>query len=175
MLFNNDIQHNIISTALQGATIAKTFQDRAIAGERESNGLRAEVNQMASILTTLREEMKNNEKLLQKKLLEASEAFSFLHNENEKNKILLEESKKNSFLINSKLNLEFIDLERRLKEREKEHEKNFLERKEAEKIAIEIITSEHTNNFEKLKILNENNLKVTNKEFKIINLSILIS
>lgn len=160
MLSNNDIQYNSISTALQGATIAKSFQDRAITGEKESNGLRAEVNQMASILTTLREEIKNNEKLSQKKLLDSSEAFSLLKNENEKIQILLEESKKKSFLNNSKLNLEFIDLEKKLKEREKEFEKNVLERKEEEKIAIEIISVEHMNNFEKLKILNENNIKV---------------
>ena len=161
MLYNNNVQYNIISTALQGATIAKTFQDRAITGEKESNGLRAEVNQMASILTTLREEMKNNEKLSQKKLLDSSEAFSLLKNENEKIQILLEESKQNSSLNNSKLNLEFIDLEKRIKEREKEFEKNVLERKEEEKIAIEIIAAEHTNNSDKLKILNENKLKVT--------------
>ena len=116
---------------------------------------------MASILTTLREEMKNNEKLSQKKLLDSSEAFSLLKNENEKIQILLEESKQNSSLNNSKLNLEFIDLEKRIKEREKEFEKNVLERKEEEKIAIEIIAAEHTNNSDKLKILNENKLKVT--------------
>jgi hypothetical protein len=147
----------MISTALQGATTAKSFQDRATAGERESNGLRAEVNQMASALSSLREEIKNTEKITQKKLLEASVASALLKDENEKIQNLLEESKKNLSLKDSKLNVEHFELEKRLKEREKEFEKNVLERKEAGKVAIEIMNLEHTNTLEKMKISNENN------------------
>ena len=151
------LSYDTVSTALQGATIAKTFQDRATSGERESNGLRAEVNLMALTLTNIREEIKNCEKLSQKKLLEASEAYLLLKDENEKIQMLLEDSKKNSSLNNSKLNLEFSDMEKRLKEREEEFEKNVLQEKEAEKIALEIMIFEHTKSVEKLKILNENN------------------
>ena len=104
----------------------------------------------------MREEMKNNEKQSQKKLLDASDAFALLEDENEKIQVLLENSKKNSSLNNSRLNLEFFDLEKRLNEREKEFEKIIFERKEAEKIALEIVTLEHTNSLEKLKALNDN-------------------
>ena len=112
---------------------------------------------MASTLSSLREEIKNTEKVTQKKLLEASVASALLKDENEKIQNLLQESKKNLSLKDSKLNVEYFELDKRLKEREKEFERNVLEGKEAGKVAIDIMNLEHTNSIEKLKILNDNN------------------
>lgn len=112
---------------------------------------------MATTLSSLREEIKSTEKVTQKKLLEASVASALLKDENEKIQNLLEESKKNLLLKDSKLNVEYFEFEKTSKEREKQFERNVLEREEAEKVALEIINLEHASSLKKLKILNESN------------------
>lgn len=77
----------------------KGLNERLAAGERESNGLRSEVNQMAATLAQLREELKNSEKTLQKNVADSVRALSAAKVEKQKLQSLLEGA--NSSLTNN--------------------------------------------------------------------------
>jgi dGTP triphosphohydrolase len=68
----------------------KGLKERVAAGERESNGLRSEVNQMAANLAQLREDLKNSEKALQKTVADSVKALSAAKGEKQKLQSLLE-------------------------------------------------------------------------------------
>lgn len=68
----------------------KGLKERVAAGERESNGLRSEVNQMAANLSQLREDLRNSEKALQKSVADSVKSLSDAKGEIQKLQSLLE-------------------------------------------------------------------------------------
>lgn len=62
------------------------------AGDRESNGLRSEVNQMASNLAQLREDLKTSDKALQRNVADSTRALSALKGEKQQLQLQLEDA-----------------------------------------------------------------------------------
>lgn len=133
----------MLSSQQSSASAEKTLRDRASAGERESNGLRAEVNLMASTLANIREELKSQEKSEKKKSAELSSAIAVLREEKVKLQGQLEELKNSMTSSGSKATTEMSTLVSKMETREMEMKREMKEREEAQRMALERAKDRH--------------------------------
>lgn len=119
-----------------------------MAGERESNGLRGEVNQMAATLSHIRDELKTAEKNTEKTSAENLKQIEKLEKEKEKLLKQLNESNSNSSSMGEKSVLEIKEMKRKMEQREGEVKEERRAREEAQRVAIETFRDKHMTELE---------------------------
>ena len=146
--------HDIIT----GTQIENELKNRAAAGERESNGLRGEVNQMAATLSHIRDELKNSEKNAEKNALENDKKIEKLEKEKEKLQKLLSDSNSSASNNNEKSTNELNLLKKKMDTRESEIKTEQRLKDETHKKAIEVYRDKHMTEMEAEKAI-QNNIK----------------
>ena len=126
-----------------GANAEKDFQDKADAGRRESSGLRGEVNTLAATLSSLREELKNNEKKEQKKSLELLKTISLLNDDKDDLQKLLNASNLSVTNSNQKSFMELNLIKKKMDEREIELNKEKKIKEEMNRKVLENFQAKH--------------------------------
>ena len=118
-----------------GVSNEKDFKERSAANERESSGLRGEVNQMAKTLSLLREELKSTEKNLLKNSSESVKTITNLTNENDKLQKLINDTKLLNLNSNEKSSHEIMEMKKKIMDRENEIKNEMKSKDEAYKSA----------------------------------------
>lgn len=154
---DNFYSHCVSYSYQQSSTSAeKVLRDRAAAGERESNGLRAEINQMASTLAIIRDELKNQEKNEKRKTAELTSAMAALKDEKERLLCQSEELKASMTSSGSKASIELSSAVSKMELREAEMKREMTEREDAQKRALERLKDRHASEMQTERALFEN-------------------
>lgn len=148
----------------------KGLKERVAAGERESNGLRSEVNQMAANLSQLREDLRNSEKSLQKSVADSVRALSDAKGEKQKLQFLLEGANSSIENNGTRASGDIAAMEKRIQDIEAEAASSMRATEEAHQCALHALREKQNaaldaerivlENFKAVSLLKETQLQV---------------